>query len=205
MIFRDSIGSTILTLNYGGGATLAGALSLGSPLTSTNGGTGLNSSSSTGVPSVSSGTWSVNSTVSNTLGGTGANSSSWSGIARVTAGTWSASALVDTLTKGGSFYSVTAKDSFIVWEARDNNLTLTEIRSVRIGGSADTINCTRTRSGSTVDLLSTNYVTSTTMSLAGTVQNTSLNAGDLVKVCLRGANASSAQEVFVQLTFTKSR
>ncbi|MDO8269396.1 MAG: MerR family transcriptional regulator, partial [Candidatus Levybacteria bacterium] len=39
------------------------------------GGTGQNFSASTGVPSLSSGTWSVNSTLSNTLGGTGLNTS----------------------------------------------------------------------------------------------------------------------------------
>ncbi len=174
LVFRDSAGSSIFTLNYGGGATLTGPLTLSSPLSST-------------------------------YGGIGVNSSAWTGFAKVSSGTWSAIALVDTITKAGSFYSVTAKDSFIVWEARESNISLTEIRAMRIGGTADTINCTRTRAGATVDLLSSNFATSTSMNSAGTVQNTSMSPGDILKICLRGANASSAQEVYVQLMFTKSR
>lgn len=45
-----------------------------------NGGTGISTASSTGVPSISSGTWSVAATLANTLGGTGQNSSAWTGI-----------------------------------------------------------------------------------------------------------------------------
>jgi len=54
------------------------------------GGTGLDTSSSTGVPYISSGTWSVDSTyLSAAHGGTGGDSSSSTGVAQVTSGTWS--------------------------------------------------------------------------------------------------------------------
>lgn len=56
-----------------------------------NGGTGISTASSTGVPSISSGTWSVAATLANTLGGTGQNSSAWTGIVQASSGTWSAS------------------------------------------------------------------------------------------------------------------
>lgn len=53
------------------------------------GGLGIDTSASTGVPSVSSGTWSVSATLTNTLGGTGLDTSSSTGIAVVNGGTWS--------------------------------------------------------------------------------------------------------------------
>jgi hypothetical protein len=53
--------------------TFAG-LNLTSPLTASNGGTGINTSASTGVPTLSSGTWSIASSLGITLGGTGVTS-----------------------------------------------------------------------------------------------------------------------------------
>ena len=61
----------------------------GTAISSTYGGTGLNSSISTGVPSISSGTWSVSSTLTATLGGTGLNTSASTGIPTLSAGVWS--------------------------------------------------------------------------------------------------------------------
>ena len=66
-----------------------GVMSSEAQLATSRGGTNLNTSASTGVPSVSAGTWSVNATLANTLGGTGINSSAWTGAPYVTAGTWS--------------------------------------------------------------------------------------------------------------------
>ena len=93
----------------GGNAALAGNLSVNGPINgltigdgvisvgtwkasvigSQFGGTGLNSSSSTGVPSLSSGTWSISSLLGTSLGGTGLNSSSSTGVPSLSSGTWS--------------------------------------------------------------------------------------------------------------------
>lgn len=60
------------------------------------GGTGLNSSSSTGVPSVSSGTWSIASLLSSLLGGTGLNTSASTGYPSISSGTWSVASVAAT-------------------------------------------------------------------------------------------------------------
>ena len=56
-----------------------GVIGLTTPLATTYGGTGIDTSSSTGVPSISSGTWSVNSVLPLSLGGTNANLTGTSG------------------------------------------------------------------------------------------------------------------------------
>jgi hypothetical protein len=72
----------------------------GTAVGSQYGGTGINTSSSTGVPSVSSGTWSVASALVASLGGTGLNTSSSTGYPSINSGTWgvaSASSTFSTL------------------------------------------------------------------------------------------------------------
>jgi len=61
----------------------------GTSISAAKGGTAIDTSASTGVPSISSGTWSVASTLANTLGGTGQNTSAWTGFPQVSSGTWS--------------------------------------------------------------------------------------------------------------------
>jgi hypothetical protein len=56
-------------------------------LPAVDGGLGINTSASTGVPSVSSGTWSINSVLSALLGGTGLNESSATGVVTYSSGT----------------------------------------------------------------------------------------------------------------------
>lgn len=53
------------------------------------GGLGIDTSASTGVPSVSSGTWSISATLAASLGGTGLDTSASTGIPVVNSGTWS--------------------------------------------------------------------------------------------------------------------
>jgi hypothetical protein len=64
----------------------------------TYGGTGINTSSSTGIPQVVGGTWTVPSTVAPVYGGLGIDTSSSTGVGSVSSGTWSISAtLANTL------------------------------------------------------------------------------------------------------------
>ncbi|GEM_PF-5441322 len=145
------------------------------------------------------------SAVGTTYGGTGQSSSSWNGYAKITGGIWSAVTLADTITKFHSFKNISAKDSTTIWYVTDNSYTLIAIHAYRVGGSADTIQCRRVRGGTYVNLLASNYITTTSMSSAGTIQNTDIANGDIIKAEIVGANASAAQEVFVQLTFRKQR
>jgi hypothetical protein len=74
-----------------------GKLALGSAVSGTlpsaNGGTNLDTSASTGVPSISSGTWSIGSTLSMALGGTGLSSAGTSGnVLTSTGAAWASTA-----------------------------------------------------------------------------------------------------------------
>jgi len=103
------------------------------------GGTDIDTSSSTGVPSISSGTWSVSATLPHELGGLEADVHSYAGLVKITGGTTSAvtvttfaeSILDDTdeatfkatvnLEAGTDFYSVTAAD--LAFQPLDAELT----------------------------------------------------------------------------------
>ena len=61
------------------------------------GGTNLDTSASTGVPTISAGTWSVAAQLSALRGGTGLDTSASTGVPRIAAGTWSADAGVSHL------------------------------------------------------------------------------------------------------------
>lgn len=62
------------------------------------GGTGLNTSVSTGVPIISSGTWSVASALGAGMGGTGLNTSASTGVATVSSGVWSITTVLSGIT-----------------------------------------------------------------------------------------------------------
>ena len=68
LVSSFSSGTTGLTPNV----ATTGAITLAGILNPANGGTGINTSASTGVPSISAGTWSVNSVLPLSLGGTNA-------------------------------------------------------------------------------------------------------------------------------------
>lgn len=105
-----------------------------------NGGTGISTASSTGVPSISSGTWSVAATLANTLGGTGQNSSAWTGIVQASSGTWSAST---TLAGNYSFTgSPTFGDADTDYVALRSVLRGSNNRAVWINSSAASPGCT---------------------------------------------------------------
>lgn len=63
------------------------------PLSAANGGTGIDTSASTGVAIVDSGTWSIAAQLAPLKGGTGGDSSGSTGIPHVAAGAWSYSAV----------------------------------------------------------------------------------------------------------------
>jgi hypothetical protein len=118
-------------------------------------------------------------------------------------------AVTNDIVKGGSWVSVTAVDSFVIFEAREN-YTLTELRCRRVGGTTGVVNVTRTRSGSQVDLYSANFTTTTkTVNAAfeafggGSLQNTSIQAGDIIRIALRSVTGTIT-ELYVQLTMTES-
>ncbi len=66
-----NIGTLGTAFTEAGGLELSGALSTGSPIAPRYGGTGLDTSASSGVPIVSSGTWTVHSVLPVSMGGTG--------------------------------------------------------------------------------------------------------------------------------------
>jgi hypothetical protein len=72
---------------------LAGSAITSGTIAAARGGTGLDSSASTGVPSLSSGTWSVSSTLATSRGGLGASFSASTGALSVSSGTFSAGTL----------------------------------------------------------------------------------------------------------------
>lgn len=82
-----------VSMDDDGKLKLGTAAAIAANLLASKGGTGIDTSGSTGVPTISSGTWSVAAQLSNVRGGTGQDSSASTGIARVSAGTWSFSAL----------------------------------------------------------------------------------------------------------------
>lgn len=83
--FRQIIADTLL---LGGAALIL-------PISAANGGTGLDTSGSTGVPRIIAGVWSVPTTVPAVVGGTGLDSSGSTGLPRVNAGVWSVQSLTD--------------------------------------------------------------------------------------------------------------
>lgn len=109
-----------------------------------------------------------------------------------------------TLSKAFSWTSLAAAESVIVYRVPCNGLTLSTIQCIRTGGTSASINATRTRAGSTVDLLTANYTTTTSMASAGTVQNTTLQNGDIIKFTVR-AISGTLTELFIQLDATRSK
>ena len=108
--------STLATLS---GLTTAGSLATvgtigtgvwhGTAIGATYGGTGISTASSTGVPSISSGTWSVGATLTPALGGTGLATGSSTGVPSISSGTWSVNTTLPTSLGGlgGAFGSST--------------------------------------------------------------------------------------------------
>jgi hypothetical protein len=88
------------TANYAAIYNGVGALTAISDINPDKGGTGLNSSSNTGVPRIAGGGWTIDSTLSSPYGGTGTNTSSTTGAPYITAGTWSFPSLVSPATGG---------------------------------------------------------------------------------------------------------
>ncbi|TAK54382.1 MAG: hypothetical protein EPO24_13195 [Bacteroidetes bacterium] len=118
-------------------------------------------------------------------------------------------AVTNDIIKGGSWVSVSAADSFTIFEAREN-YTVTELRVKRIGGTAAGVIVTRTRSGSQVDLYSTQFTTNAKNIndgfepfTGGSLQNTSLQAGDVIRIVIRSISGT-VSELYIQVTMTET-
>ena len=81
----------------------------GTAISAAKGGTGLNSSGSTGVATVACGTWAIAAARSATFGGTGIDTSSSTGVASISSGTWSVAANLSVALGGTGKNSVTTK------------------------------------------------------------------------------------------------
>ena len=81
----------------------------GNVISAAKGGTGQNTSSSTGVATVASGTWSIAATLAANRGGFGIDTSSSTGVASVSSGTWSVAANLAVALGGTGKNSVTTK------------------------------------------------------------------------------------------------
>ena len=81
----------------------------GNAISAAKGGTGIDSSSATGVATVSSGTWSVSASLGAAQGGTGINTSGSTGVPSISSGTWSVAANLTVALGGTGKSSVTTK------------------------------------------------------------------------------------------------
>lgn len=107
-----------------------GAMSQEATLATSRGGTNLDTSSSTGVPSISAGTWSVPSTLSPTLGGTGQNFSGVGAgpfLVQIVSGTFSATVI----------YATAATNNAIVQRDGSGGATVTSLASPTITSAAN--------------------------------------------------------------------
>jgi len=75
-----------------------------------NGGTGIDTSGSTGVATVAAGTWSILAQLTAALGGTGINTGASTGVPSISAGTWSVAATLTVALGGTNIASYTAGD-----------------------------------------------------------------------------------------------
>ena len=112
--------------------------------------------------------------------------------------------IVDTVMKAFGFYLPTAADSGVVYEVRESAESIVEIRALVTGGTSGTLNATRTRSGTLVNLLTANGTVNagTAFASAGTVQNGTLLVGDIIRATLRGVSGSPT-EIVLQITISK--
>jgi len=108
--------------------------------------------------------------------------------------------ILDTLSKGFSFSSISAADSIFLWHIPKSGLVLKSIRAVRRGGTSISINVTKDSVGTVRDLLAANYEATTALSSAGTVQFTTMTLGDTLKVAVR-AISGTIDELFIQANF----
>ena len=112
--------------------------------------------------------------------------------------------IVDTVMKAFGFYLPTAADSGVVYEVRESAESIVEIRALVTGGTSGTLNATRTRSGTLVNLLTANGTVNagTAFASAGTIQNGTLLVGDIIRATLRGVSGSPT-EIVLQITVSK--
>ncbi len=99
--------SDSIVTDSGTGISVAGTLGWTGDTTSTglvravNGGTHLDTSASTGVPTIASGTWSISTQLATVRGGTALDTSASTGVPTISGGTWSVSAQLSDV-RGGT-------------------------------------------------------------------------------------------------------
>lgn len=104
----------------------------------------------------------------------------------------------DTMVKAYAFYNVSAADSGLLLEvpAGAASWTVRDIRAVRVGGTAATINVRNVTDA--VGIID-NYATTTSIATAdATINNPTLSAGDLLRVELISITGT-VQEIFIQM------
>jgi hypothetical protein len=92
---------------------------IGGVLPAANGGTGLNTSASNGVATVTAGTWSIQSALSPLYGGTGDNTSATTGVPYINAGNWSYASQLG-MSYGGTNKNLTATEGALVYSDADS-------------------------------------------------------------------------------------
>jgi site-specific recombinase XerD len=126
-----SSGGSFNGLNISGG-TISNGTWNGAIIGSAHGGTGLNTSSSTGFPYISSGTWNLDSgNLDPARGGTGLDTSSLTGVPFISAGTWNVNTDGLAPNYGGTGIS-TYNTGDILYADNTNNLT-----TLSIGGNGN--------------------------------------------------------------------
>lgn len=102
-------------------------------------------------------------------------------------------------TVGYEFGTWSTVDSSLVFEA-PLNWTIDSIRILQSGASAITFNAKRVRSGTSVDLLSSNYAVTTSVATPTGLQNNTLQVQDQVWVIIR-AITGTATRIWIQFNF----
>jgi hypothetical protein len=96
-------------------------------------------------------------------------------------------------------YNYASADSFWIFEVPEA-MTLDSLRVLRVGGTSAVVNAKRDRGGSVVDLLSSNYTTTTSMAKPSGLQNTSLVAGDMIYFTIRSISGT-ATSINIQFNY----
>lgn len=97
-------------------------------------------------------------------------------------------------------YNYASQDSLWYFDSPQGTFTIDSIKCFRKGGTSASINVTRLRSAATVDLLSENYATTTTMTKITTLQNTGMQSNDEYTFTVR-AISGTATAINIQVFY----
>jgi hypothetical protein len=184
----------------------SGGLTTESKLSAVRGGTGIDSSSSTGLAHVSSGTWSVSGVavsdlaagffLPNTKGGTGVDSSSSTGIPHVSSGSWTFSGITSGDLAGGfnvanSQTTATSANTANAIVARDGsgNFSAGAVTTTNLIQTASNMSPNGTSTRQTVNVQTTNA--SATAALSITTPNSSVYVVQATIGCVDTTDSSN--------------